>query len=664
MKRKVRSKSIATKFIIRVVIFLVLLGLITSLESVTLLRKNSKKTTLHTMSARSVDIANHINEIFEQRFMQLRYIAGRTEIKSMDLTLQKATILEEIKKWDFRDIFVAHMDGNIYYPTADVVKDQSGEPFYEWLMEGKEFITEPFVTPEDGTSIITMAVPIMTEEGKMIGALCGSFVLDELNELVHQVDLGEDGYAFVVNKEGIFVSECLLPSLEEGATLLSTNGGKAIALHEEMQENDKGTGTYSFVDSERYVAYHKIPNTNWHLVLTQNKHIVLEALERLTTIQIITILMLIVCAAVYFAYMTRRILRKPLEHMNQQVNRLAAYNLEINENAYSEDEVGRALQTLDEGIAVLNYTMREINTTSENVLKSSKQVGKTLVNISDSVKQTTGNVEEISASIVEVSNHLNEVNGEMKNLEASTIQSMKQTEEGTKRANEIEVEAKALYHETLIAKEQIETIYDEVRVKMLNALEKIKVVESISEMSNSILGISKQTNLLALNASIEAARAGEHGKGFAVVAEEVKILAEQSGETVQEIRGYIDEVIGAVNDLKEASAEVLQVVEEDVFKDYEKLIDVTNKYKEAGSDVKALVGQLSVAHVQIASAVENVARNIDTVSSTTQSVVDFSSNIAKHMGDIDLQNKEILIQSDESKASVETLSKLIQKFQI
>jgi methyl-accepting chemotaxis protein len=68
-------------------------------------------------------------------------------------------------------------------------------------------------------------------------------------------------------------------------------------------------------------------------------------------------------------------------------------------------------------------------------------------------------------------------------------------------------------------------------------------IETSAEKIGQIIGvideIAFQTNLLALNAGIEAARAGESGRGFAVVAQEVRALAQRSGDAAREIKQLV-----------------------------------------------------------------------------------------------------------------------------
>jgi len=60
-------------------------------------------------------------------------------------------------------------------------------------------------------------------------------------------------------------------------------------------------------------------------------------------------------------------------------------------------------------------------------------------------------------------------------------------------------------------------------------------IKSSAEMVTFVQNLARQTNLLGVNAAIEAARAGQYGKGFSVVANEIRSMANNSSQSVDNI---------------------------------------------------------------------------------------------------------------------------------
>lgn len=119
-------------------------------------------------------------------------------------------------------------------------------------------------------------------------------------------------------------------------------------------------------------------------------------------------------------------------------------------------------------------------------------------------------------------------------------------------------------------------------------IREIRELNKESIAINSIIGtineIAEQTNLLSLNASIEAARAGEAGRGFAVVSEEIRKLAEQSGNAGNQI----GEIINHIQERLAATIETAGLAGESVAFQTEALNNTVDVFKNISQQVSKL----------------------------------------------------------------------------
>jgi methyl-accepting chemotaxis protein len=160
--------------------------------------------------------------------------------------------------------------------------------------------------------------------------------------------------------------------------------------------------------------------------------------------------------------------------------------------------------------------------------------------------------------------------------------------------------------------------------------------QEIGEIVRLIEDIADQTNLLALNAAIQSAMAGDQGRGFSVVADEIRMLAERSGEATKKIATLVKSIQGDTYDAVVAMEESTQEV-----------VSGSRLADEAGRSLK-----------MIYAAVDRQAQMIEAIARSANERAQTSEAVAIAMNQILEITRQTTTASQDSAASVSYLSEL------
>ena len=417
----------------------------------------------------------------------------------------------------------------------------------------------------------------------------------------------------------------------------------------------------------KYAAYCVSDVTHWVTVIVGNER---DVLAPINSLQNSTIFIILLCSIILsgIGYVMASKITKPIKIMTNVISSSANLDftqtdqlLHLQKAADETGQMSRATYQMQESlrdiITQLNEQSNHLSLNAENITNVTERINSASTDNSATSQELAASMEETSATATTIDSNITHI------LD-NTNEINRKSQEGLELAKEINKRATDLNSSALSASDATREIYESIRIKTQEAINKSSAVDKVNDLASAIQNIADQTSLLSLNASIEAARVGEAGKGFAVVAGEIGNLAAQSTNTVNEIMEIIEEVNLAVSSMENSMQTTLDFLENKVMNDYQLFLSASEKYDEDARTVNSSMIDIS----DVAHNLDHVAQDIViAISGITQTISESAigvSNIAEKTTDVVILSGDIMEVVENTESISGELSSIVHSFHL
>lgn len=392
----------------------------------------------------------------------------------------------------------------------------------------------------------------------------------------------------------------------------------------------------------------------------EERHTITTIVLSITAILIVVVLVI----SIIMGLLLSRSISRPLIEMSRSVKQVAQGNLLLEPiSIKNRDEIGKLAtdfntmtDNLKKLIVEVMKNSERVAATSEELTVSAEQTQQGNNSISAAIKEVAGGAENQVTRASEANRVIHEISKGM----AQAAHSIQTVSDLTLATNEKATTGQGIVSQTVVQMNEVQHKVQHTSSAMNSLSNKSN---QIGQILSLITSVADQTNLLALNAAIEAARAGEHGKGFAVVADEVRKLAEQSGQAAEEIKKVIFEMQAEVAHALESMTDGINAVDEGIVMvnktgdSFGNIVDMVAEVASQSQEVSAIVEQVNASTQSMVHLIEEIS-NISVFS---------AGNTEEVAASVEQQNTimaNVTSSSEELSQKALALQELVKKFSV
>ncbi len=538
--------------------------------------------------------------------------------------------------------------------------DPRKRPWYPQAVSknGEVFLTDPYEDAfNKGQFVVSYEKAVKDSgSGQIIGVAGIDIKLTQIAQQVSNAKIGDSGYVAVLDGNGTIIAH-------KNAELIGKTSKDEKWINNVV--NSGKIGVFENINGTNYVTYSlKNAETGWSIIGFIPQSEFNSKINGIIKMIIILSVIILILAAVIGNLFSKSI-TKPIENIEGSLVKLSKgdFTEKIDENAKGSLEIHSITKSL-------NLMIDEVVEILKETVGSSKHIKESTEAMVEICKQSTGAGEEIAKSIQGIANG---ASSQAQNVEDSSnlAELLGDKVNGCLQDSSHMIEAsnrvKSSTEKGLGNINKLVTSFDKTTKSDIEVLKEVNVLaensQKVNEITETIKQITEQTNLLALNASIEAARAGEAGKGFAVVAEEVRNLAEQSGESAEEINIIVNKIensVKAVLSKINYSTEISKETAKSVNETSESFRDIENDSKILQSSIEKVSTELQGVgkdKENIVRAFLDLARIAEDTAAATEEVSASSQQQASGLN-------EVLTSAEKLSNLTEELDTAVKNFKI